>query len=242
MEWSGTFHLGDTWAAYSGPSDQNALHAHAAVQIVLALDAAAQIRSGGEGRVSTVAAGQGLVVRPLVEHELAPAKLVWLLYLEPASPLALALLNAVGGADIERLPDPLAELAGGAQTPAEWLVLLQRKLLPTTGVVDLRLRLALDVLRAEPGSKSVAEAASQCGLSPSRLRSLAQQQLGVPLATWVLWRKVDRAVRALAAGRPLAEAALTGGFADQAHFTRTMRRMFGVTPSVTTSSLRRPGS
>lgn len=242
MEWSGTFHLGDTWAAYAGPSDQNALHAHVAVQIVLALHTAAHMRSGAEGRVSTVAPWQGLVVRPLVEHELAPAKLVWLLYLEPASPLALALLHAIGAAGIERLPDPLAELASGVQTPAEWLLLLQEKLLPATGVVDSRLLRALDALRAEPGSMSVAGAASLCGLSPSRLRSLAQQQLGVPLATWVLWRKVDRAVRALAAGQPLAEAALTGGFADQAHFTRTMRRMFGVTPSVATSSLRKPGS
>lgn len=242
MEWSGTFQLGDTWAAYAGPSDQNSLHAHVAVQIVLAPAAAAHMRSGGEGGVFAVAPGQGLVVRPLVEHELAPAKLVWLLYLEPASPLALALLNAVGAADIDHLPDELAELAGSAPTPAAWLLLLQEKLLPTTGVVDPRLLRALDALRAEPGSVGIADAANQCGLSPSRLRSLAQQQLGVPLATWVLWRKVDRAVRALAAGQPLAEAALTGGFADQAHFTRTMRRMFGVTPSVATSSLRKPGS
>lgn len=238
MDWSGTFVLGDTWAAYTGPSDQNALHAHVAVQVVLALDGPAQMRTA-RGQVDTAAPGQGLVVRPLVEHELAHCKLVWLLYLEPASPLALALLDSIGPAEVEPLPDDLAELAGVAESPAGWLARVQQKVVPAARTADPRLLRALDALREEPGSLGVAEAAGQCGLSPSRLRSLAQQQLGVPLATWVLWRKMDRAVRALAAGQPLAESALTGGFADQAHFTRTMRRMFGVTPGIATSSLRR---
>jgi transcriptional regulator GlxA family with amidase domain len=47
-----------------------------------------------------------------------------------------------------------------------------------------------------------------------------------PLIGWL-----QRASRSLARGASLAEAALDAGFADQAHLSRSMRRVFGVTPA-----------
>jgi AraC-like DNA-binding protein len=41
------------------------------------------------------------------------------------------------------------------------------------------------------------------------------------------------------AGASLAEAAYAGGFADQAHYTRAMRKMFGITPKSASLILRR---
>jgi AraC-like DNA-binding protein len=43
-------------------------------------------------------------------------------------------------------------------------------------------------------------------------------------------RRLDMARRCLRDGRPLAETALEAGFADQAHFTRTFKAAFGMTP------------
>jgi AraC-like DNA-binding protein len=43
-------------------------------------------------------------------------------------------------------------------------------------------------------------------------------------------RRLDMARRWLRDGRPLAETALEAGFADQAHFTRTFKAAFGMTP------------
>jgi AraC-like DNA-binding protein len=45
-----------------------------------------------------------------------------------------------------------------------------------------------------------------------------------------LMRRLDVARRWLGDARPLAETALTAGFADQAHFTRTFKATFGMTP------------
>jgi AraC-like DNA-binding protein len=59
---------------------------------------------------------------------------------------------------------------------------------------------------------------------------LATQQLGVPLSKWVLWQAIRISAQS-ALSMSLAEAALAGGFADQAHFTRSARKLFGLTPT-----------
>jgi methylphosphotriester-DNA--protein-cysteine methyltransferase len=73
--------------------------------------------------------------------------------------------------------------------------------------------------------------AADIGLSPQRLRALARQQLGMPLARWRVWTRLRRAAESLQSGRSLADAATAAGFADQAHLTRQMREMMGLTPA-----------
>jgi methylphosphotriester-DNA--protein-cysteine methyltransferase len=73
--------------------------------------------------------------------------------------------------------------------------------------------------------------AAQVGVSPQRLRALARQQLGMPLARWRVWSRLRRAAEALQDGWSLADAAIAAGFADQAHLTRQMREMMGLTPA-----------
>ena len=55
------------------------------------------------------------------------------------------------------------------------------------------------------------------GTSPDRYRML---------------RRLDLARSAIAAGTPLADAALDAGFADQSHMTRQFRRAYGMTPGL----------
>ena len=74
---------------------------------------------------------------------------------------------------------------------------------------------------------SLPSLAAKVGLSPQRLRALAQSQLGMPLARWRVWTRLRRAAEALQNGQSLADAAITAGFADQAHLTRQMREMMG---------------
>ena len=101
-------------------------------------------------------------------------------------------------------------------------------------------RRALRSIEGNIGSRTaVADAAKAAQLSPSRLRAIAQAELGLPLTQWIVWCKVARAGRALARGENLAQAAAAGGFADQAHLTRTMRRTFGVTPGAVARPVRR---
>jgi AraC-like DNA-binding protein len=60
----------------------------------------------------------------------------------------------------------------------------------------------------------------------------------MPLTRWRVWARLRRAAEALCDGQSLADAALTAGFADQAHLTRWMRELMGLTPSAVLPALR----
>ena len=83
----------------------------------------------------------------------------------------------------------------------------------------------LDARRA-----SLAQLAQIARLSPSRFMHVFTKSIGIPLRPYLLWLRVQRAVRELAAGRTVTEAAHLAGFADAPHLTRTCRHMLGATP------------
>lgn len=68
-------------------------------------------------------------------------------------------------------------------------------------------------------------------LSPGRFRHLFVEETGMPLRTYVLWRRLLKVWTLLMQGQTLSEAAHAVGFADSAHLSRTSRTMFGTTPS-----------
>ena len=68
-------------------------------------------------------------------------------------------------------------------------------------------------------------------LSPSRLSHLFREQLGIPARRFVLWERRRAAAIALSNGGTATQAAYRAGFADSAHFTRTLSQAFGVTPT-----------
>ena len=80
---------------------------------------------------------------------------------------------------------------------------------------------------------SVAALAGACGLSPSHFAHAFRTTMGVPPHKWLLLQRIGRAREMMEqTDKTLAEIALTCGFADQSHFTRTFRSMVGRSPAV----------
>lgn len=79
---------------------------------------------------------------------------------------------------------------------------------------------------------SIPEVAAEVGLSESRFMHLFREQMGLPVRQYLLWLRIRQAMRYWAEGAPLAEIALAAGFYDQAHFSRTIRRMTDYAPSM----------
>ena len=208
------FAIGEGYAVYRGPTTAGTLHRHAAFQIVIGISYAAAVVDASDVRHRAVA----LVVPPMQQHCLLATPDVLTYFVEPHCAFADRLRQDYGNAitaapELRDLSEDDVRPLGGRRSDE----------------LDPRLVLALNTL-ADSGIP-LPSLAAQVGLSPQRLRALARQQLGMPLARWRVWSRLRRAAEALQGGQSLADAAITAGFADQAHLTRQMREMMGLTPA-----------
>ncbi len=97
--------------------------------------------------------------------------------------------------------------------------------------LDARVEAALSFLRESPELYGSIEAlAGKVHLSSSRLAHIFKSEVGVPVRRYVLWAKMRRALDLAIAGESLTSAALSAGFADSAHLSRTVRSMTGIAP------------
>jgi AraC-like DNA-binding protein len=214
-----SFVVGEGYAAYRGPAIDVVAHRHAAFQVAIAVGGVVAIvdASGACHR------GAALVVAPMARHRILADTDLLTFFVEPHCAFA----------------DRLRERCGDAVTAAPELHdLTEAQLRPArpSAALDPRLVAAMDAVTA-PGA-SMPEVAARVDLSPQRLRALARRQLGMPLLRWRAWVRLGVAAEALRDGRSIADAAITGGFADQAHLTRWMREMMGLTPTVALAALR----
>jgi len=100
--------------------------------------------------------------------------------------------------------------------------------------LDERSRAVIDFINQNISKTiQIVEIAQHVGLSESRLRHLFSEEIGIPISSYILWTRIKIALREmLTPGVTLADAAHRANFADHAHFTRTFKRMFGVSPSL----------
>ncbi|TGL36311.1 helix-turn-helix domain-containing protein [Leptospira koniambonensis] len=96
-------------------------------------------------------------------------------------------------------------------------------------VMDPRIQNSLSKISAE--EFSLTEIAKGYGLSQSRFRHLFREETGITFSEYKIWTKIRKAILYLSTQPQLVQAALEGGFADQAHFTRIFKNSFGLRPS-----------
>ncbi len=74
-------------------------------------------------------------------------------------------------------------------------------------------------------------ACAQVHVSPGRFMHRFKELTGIPWRPFLLWSRLLSAVLQLKHGGALTEVAMAAGFADSAHFSRTFKANFGITPS-----------
>ena len=70
----------------------------------------------------------------------------------------------------------------------------------------------------------------ETGVSRYAVIRAVSSAIGLTPVSYMIQLRVQRAKRLIRDGMPLADVALEAGFADQAHLTRSMKRLWGVTP------------
>jgi len=211
-------------------------HAHHALQIVIGL--------GGRFRLSTAAASvenAAVAVAADHAHRFEAEGRFALLFIEPESRLGRAVAERLVFSDgLARVDAALiGDFAGAAAAEdQESLVAAGRALTERlagdvrAGLPDYRVRRVLAWAHANlERAIGVSDAVAVAELSAGRLRHLFVEQTGLPFKTYLLWLRLGRALAAVTSGSSLTQAAHEAGFADSPHFSRTFRRMFGVTPA-----------
>lgn len=216
------------WAMYVGPVAVNRFHRHHAHQIAWSLETDI-VAVGAQGSVH----GAGYVVSSAALHRVESSAWLQTIYLAPEMKCSQWFVERAGGAlaaltlqEAKQLSAVLSDLPKAHVSDG---LVLARLDSPTDDE-----RLALVLRHLEQGLHSplrAVEVAKLVHLSPSRFLHWFTDSLGLPFRAYVRWLRLQAAVRNLAQGANLTEAAHLAGFADSAHLSRTFVTAFGITPN-----------
>lgn len=208
-EWSGQLWLGPDYGLILGETGRTAPHAHYAHQFILSAESPFTVSL--DGHLQTA---YRLFIPSRQPHAIVHAPgTVLMAYVEPGAFERESLQHALETADFshERLEQTLCQL-------------------PRRQADDERVQRALHTLDQQLSGKVSAQSLAQAAhLSLSQLERLFVSQLGVPVRRLVMWRRLRLALDLALNGHTLTQAAHGAGFADSAHFSRTMKQLFGVT-------------
>jgi len=130
---------------------------------------------------------------------------------------------------VARLFERHARLSSGLAAPG----------LAVAGREDLAIRRAREFLEQRLDAHvHLADIAEVAGLPPFRLLRAFVRATGMPPHAYRRQVRLRIATGLIRRGRPLGEVAVASGFADQAHMTRTFRRMLGLTPGTYQAAFR----
>ena len=219
-------------------------HSHHAIQLAIGFDGPVEFRAGKDCAWFSYA---GALIAPGLPHEFrAPGRYVANLLFEPETPVGRGLLERYGNGAIARIPDALvrevsaplqtllASSADDAALAGEAAALLSRLAGTSTAKrrTDNRVMKVIDWIAGHLDEPlRLSEAAAVAGLSESRFRHLFVMETGIAFRPYILWSRLNRALESGFGGESWTEAAHKANFSDQAHLTRTCRRMLGLVPS-----------
>ncbi|MDY7225655.1 AraC family transcriptional regulator [Hyalangium rubrum] len=228
--------LKEAYAVRAATSMVSTPHAQHGVGLLVGLDSDVTVVEPGRAPVR----GRVLVVPPQLWHSAScPGPSLGFLYDPQAAPRLADYSRAPGGAfPLEgrlaaRLGAAMASHRASLSHP-EVLDGLSREAEGWLGKdsshreLDRRVARVLEALRDPSVDRRLVLAHS--GISQAHLQALFVRDVGLPIRTFLLWRRL---LVALAAFSRLdaTSAAHLAGFADLAHFSRTCRRMLGYSPT-----------
>lgn len=239
-------HINNGIAIYVGRDIQTKLHTHHAVEIVIAFNKPFLISSNG----SEFEKSECSIITADLAHQFAGQDDLYIfLYFDAELLFAQQLehklsLNKNGiihflGKEIEKARKDFIEWfqsdsfdENSAKTIIQNLFQDVTSEAPAASMTENRIANAIQLIHSSLHNEiSLENIASGVFLSESRFAHLFKEQIGIPFRRYVLWCRMQAALKAVMQSQSFTQAAYEGGFADVAHLSRTFTEMFGVSPS-----------
>jgi AraC-like DNA-binding protein len=228
--------VADGFAVRASTGTCSSLHAQHGAGILIGVDADVIVTTADGARVR----GRAVAIPPhLVHATFCAGPSVGLLYDPEASPRVSGYTRR-SGAPFALDPHVAARVHGAVLSARASLahVDVLRGLGQETATrlgreateprIDRRVARVVEALRDPATDRR--EIIARAGISEAHLQALFARDIGLPIRTFQLWRRLLAAVRAMAQ-LDATHAAHDAGFADLAHFSRTCRRMLGYSPT-----------
>lgn len=243
--YAGDFVAWEGGCGFLGSGGRGAIdtHSHYAIQLVIGAPSGLKVQFGRQGAFTECA---GALIPSGAAHTIDVNDCEWtaVLFVEPETTEGKALTALLDGQARYLEPDAVfvaakrLERAWRSEKDAEKVraacLQLVRDLAQASSrePADPRVLAAIRYIQARVDQPiSLDEVAAVANLSPSRFRHLFVAETGMPLRTYLLWRRLLHVWTLLMQGETLSRAAHASGFADSAHLSRTSRTMFGLPPS-----------
>jgi len=250
--WNGGIWIGTGNAYFIGGAGDSTPHAHHLIQIVVGLhgdvaieDASGRVHlapgfvipSGMPHRViSSEASGRGESLMIFVESFSVIGK--WLSSRSEGQGLTLDHIDAERANSIRRL---LRQNRSSEQALVDDVVSTIAEGAWRTRPMDRRIALAIDHIEQNCNDAEIFERiADTLGISLRYLRKIFERETGMTMQRFRLWSKMKKSIDHALTGGTLTNASALAGFSDSAHFSRTFRDMFGVSPSQIFDKLPKP--
>jgi AraC-like DNA-binding protein len=224
-------------------SSQIAPHAHYSIQCVFGLPDGLRL---SVGRKSEWFDAPGALIPSRAIHTIDTSRCTWgaVMFIEPETVEGSAISRrlqrsheVLAAEEVARFAARLEQAWRGERRREAVSIVCQQWMRALAGTdkppaPDARVLAAIERISMRAGSEPTLESlADKAHLSPSRFRHLFVDAVGMPLRTYLLWRRLLRAWEQQMQGDSITEAAHAAGFADAAHLSRTSRVMFGLPPS-----------
>ncbi|PTR32376.1 AraC family transcriptional regulator [Rhodococcus sp. OK519] len=233
--WNGTLTLTPGAVLYRGVGGDSNLHAHHAVQVMISLDEPFVLEFADDHLCATAA-----VIPSGLPHRLqCTSRRLLLVLVEPFGPRGRGLGLAgerTRGREFEGVLARIATEHADEQNAASAIDSLIRAVTPgglqRPTLLSEPVRSALRHLEQKPGSQpTLAGAAADAHISPSRLTHLFTREVGIPFRRYGLWIRLRTVAERVAFGDNLTQAAVSAGFSDSSHLSRVFKNNFGLSPS-----------
>lgn len=229
-------HIDGDFGWFIGRFDNNQKHKHHAIQLSIPLDTKIIIKTSK----TIIQSKKPVLIKANVTHQISSDTNHFLLLVNPASTIG-HYWNQLSDCDIKEIVnEPTAQLVKMLSKPHKNqsfisglnAIITEYNCFCSSAIHkgDDRINKALAYLSTNSEKIiPVKEIANHCHLSPSRFLHLFKEQTGITYRRAQLWNKLTSSIFQFGK-MSLTEIAHHNGFSDSAHFSRTFKESFGVSP------------